>query len=384
MVAELIAPIHHVVVIGVLVVAFAAAPSTTTSFWSQSLLPLHQQVPGVEFGISLLDEKPLVHFGPPRLPTAEPGIPHTNRDPPPILLAEEPFQELLEPGGIGLPGKFKEILYAFPTMMERDVNNNTGSHPHIALDQFNNHVPPGWRPGMRSYTFRRYAERLKLWQHVTQLSGEQVGPAIAGRLTGRPYDIAMGLQITDENGVTLTGDMALAYVGFAGTANIPTIPNGPKTLLRLLDERYGQNPQEGARSNIEDYLNLTRGNHPLLTFLIEEDYRFGEAQTSGMAMNSLARTHFVLRNSGITESVRDHILLLVDHDMSNFAAISRHLHRIAQMQDGASHPSPATQGYHTEMTEDQGHDEYDAWLNEWDSHSRECPLETRSWSKNPL
>ena len=96
---------------------------------------------------------------------------------------------------------------------------SSANHPGIALDQFNNNVPPGWRPGMKQYTFRRYIQRMKLWQHVTALNEGQMGPAMAGRLIGRPYDIAMGMQHIDEHGAVLIGDVALAYQGYPG--NVP-------------------------------------------------------------------------------------------------------------------------------------------------------------------
>ena len=50
---------------------------------------------------------------------------------------------------------------------------------------------------------------------MTDLGIEQIGPAIAGRLQGRPYNMAMSLRITNRAGVVMVADEALAYPGEA-------------------------------------------------------------------------------------------------------------------------------------------------------------------------
>ena len=70
----------------------------------------------------------------------------------------------------------------------------------MPLDQYNKGTPPGWRPGLAHHPFRRFLERLRLWYRMTDLGADQVGPAVAGRLQGRPFNVAMKLRIVDPTG----------------------------------------------------------------------------------------------------------------------------------------------------------------------------------------
>ena len=105
-------------------------------------------------------------------------------------------------------------------------------HTGLPLDAYNRTTPPGWRPALMHYPFRRYIERLRLWYRMTDLGIEQIGPAIAGRLQGRPYNMAMSLRITNRAGVVMVADEALAYPGEAvaldGLGNVvaPAIESG--------------------------------------------------------------------------------------------------------------------------------------------------------------
>ena len=83
----------------------------------------------------------------------------------------------------------------------------------LALDQYSATLPPGWRPGLTHFPFRRYLERMRLWYRMNTLHPSQLGPAVAGRLQGKPFNMAMRLRITVRDGRTLVGDHALAYEG---------------------------------------------------------------------------------------------------------------------------------------------------------------------------
>ena len=83
----------------------------------------------------------------------------------------------------------------------------------LPLESFNRSVPPGWKPYQQHYPYRRWLERLRLWYRQTDLDATQTGPAVASRLTGRPFNIAMATTITTQNGTVLRGDAALAHEG---------------------------------------------------------------------------------------------------------------------------------------------------------------------------
>ena len=66
---------------------------------------------------------------------------------------------------------------------------------------------------MPHYPFRRYMERLRLWYRQTELDVGTIGPAVAARLQGRPFNLAMSLAFQNRDGAQLRGDEALAFAG---------------------------------------------------------------------------------------------------------------------------------------------------------------------------
>ena len=111
----------------------------------------------------------------------------------------------------------------------------------LPLESFNRSSPPGWKPWMPHYPFRRYMERLRLWYRQTELGVEAIGPAVAARLQGRPFNLAMSLSFEDQTGQQLRGDEALAYGGApatldaAGNVVVPAVARGIQQLLRFLE-----------------------------------------------------------------------------------------------------------------------------------------------------
>ena len=43
---------------------------------------------------------------------------------------------------------------------QQQMSNATSN---LNLEAFTKYVPPGWRPHIKGYTFRRYQQKLKLW-----------------------------------------------------------------------------------------------------------------------------------------------------------------------------------------------------------------------------
>ena len=104
-----------------------------------------------------------------------------------------------------------------------------GTSGGLPLEQYNRSVPPGWRPGILHYPFRRFIERLRLWYRQTDLDVSQCGPAVAGRLAGRPFSLAMALRVVRQDGTELRGDAALAYPGESATTHPTTGADIPAT-----------------------------------------------------------------------------------------------------------------------------------------------------------
>ena len=66
----------------------------------------------------------------------------------------------------------------------------------LPLEVYNKSTPPGWRPGDAKYPLRRYQQLLDLWSRFTDLSPEKRGPAMASRLKGSAFELAIRLRTT--------------------------------------------------------------------------------------------------------------------------------------------------------------------------------------------
>ena len=63
--------------------------------------------------------------------------------------------------------------------------HRTGS---LDLEEMTRFIPPGWKPGLKGYSFKKYSQRLKLWWDTKNITGclpEQVDSVAAGLVLGR-------------------------------------------------------------------------------------------------------------------------------------------------------------------------------------------------------
>ena len=74
-------------------------------------------------------------------------------------------------------------------------------------------------------------------------------------------------------------------------------PSGMQRLMALLCEKYGTEVQEQVTQDIDDFLDLRRGRHSLLEYLIEWKHRYDHARvSSGFALNDVGRSHILLKH----------------------------------------------------------------------------------------
>eukprot|EP00971_Amphidinium_carterae_P348018 6490274-Amphidinium_carterae.1 len=237
-----------------------------------------------------------------------------------------------------------------------------------SLEYSKKDVPPGWRPGLRHYTFQRYIERVRLWRRTTDMKAHQQGPALASRLEGRPFDLALGLSIVNEEGRTLVGDEALAYEGLAaqaagdGQPAVNAIADGATQLLRELERVYAADAQQHMTSAIDQFLDLRRGRLPLLDFLSEFEHLRNEAKRlARFDINEVARSHLLLRHSGIHQSLREHIMLLVENNLDRYDEIYRHLEKVAKQQQPSQRPPTLAEAPTYHAFDDEWGDAWDDW-----------------------
>ena len=106
---------------------------------------------------------------------------------------------------------------------------------------------------------------MKLWIRATDMDASQQGPAVAGRLSGRPFNLAMGLRVVDQAGVSHIGDSALAFPGEAvqydqlGNAVAPETRSGLQALMRLLTSWYGEDEDTTVGTTLDTFFDLRRG-----------------------------------------------------------------------------------------------------------------------------
>ena len=202
--------------------------------------------------------------------------------------------------------------------------DQTGGLP---LDAFNKSTPSGWRPGLSHYPFRRYKERLQLWRLQTELSDAQQGPAVAGRLQGRPFNIALALRIVTQQGGILTGAQALAFGGqdetLVGMQVIAAVPPGVHQLLHKPKEQYEDDSQQTSTQALDLFFDHRRGRLSLMEYLAEHEYTYDEAEyLGGLQLNDVGKSHFLLKHSGLEKTKIDHVLFLVHNDLAKYQEIN--------------------------------------------------------------
>ena len=231
-----------------------------------------------------------------------------------------------------------------PTMAAAETSFGHGGLP---LESFNRSVPPGWRPYQPHYPYRRYLERLRLWYRQTDLGVGQLGPAVAARLQGRPFNLAMALQVMTQQGTLLRGDAALGYegedavLGGGGNIIVQATEYGLQQLLRELTRRYGADEQQTVGAAIDTFLDLRRGRMSLLEYIAEHDYTFGEALSlGGLQVNDVGRSHLLLKHSGLEPSKQEHLRLLIGQDLNRYDELKGHMERMAKSTMPTQAPGP--------------------------------------------
>ena len=204
-----------------------------------------------------------------------------------------------------------------------------GAHSGVQLDSFTKNVPPGWKPGVRSYPLKRYTQLLQLWSRQTETSEEAFGPTIAGRLRGTAFQFAMRLSRTrlDLNTGTrrlMVGPELLSQVSHATWTDPqgevhPEEANGGRVLIDALTTEYGVHDQDQAVACLDSYFKLHRGNGTLDSYITMSELSFEEARTqAGLELNAVGRSYFLLRGANISDKQVFDFKLRIDGDLNRY------------------------------------------------------------------
>ena len=131
----------------------------------------------------------------------------------------------------------------------------------LPLEVYNKSTPPGWTPGDARYPLRRYQQLLDLWVRFTDLSPEKRGPAMAARLKGSAFELAIRMRTTRhlppdgrvqelESGAALACDEIAAFTLPDGT-NVPSQPGGGALLFALLEAEFRNSIQNTTIASID-------------------------------------------------------------------------------------------------------------------------------------
>lgn len=258
------------------------------------------------------------------------------------------------------------------------------SSSHLPLNQYSKDIPPGWDPRDPNFPLRAYISRLKLWSRTTSLRPEQMGPAVAGRLQGRPFDLALQMQIDlatrpdlwgHYNGrQRLTGDEALAFPGAEEDAQnaLPRIASGLATFVQQLEALYGAQDQRINTAAIDAFENLYRHNSmTLLEYVNEFAFLYQQAHSlAGYEINAVARSHRFIRGARQSPELVKNILLLVQQDLARFQDIYNHFTLVAKQQVDPHLPGSAP-GARQAYYHDEGDGYYQddpSWYEDYDGY----------------
>ena len=168
--------------------------------------------------------------------------------------------------------------------------------------------------------------------------------AVASRLKGRPYRLAMSLRIVDpRTGDVYVGDTALAFTGYHAdpALGLPETPSGLNTLIMLLQSKYGAEEQRISTRAIDSFENLVRSDRmSLLDYLNEYEFLYNQAvDLADYSLSDVARTHRLLKGARLDRTVVDHILLLENYDKRRYDAIYAHLMKRAKTSEPSQLPA---------------------------------------------
>ena len=124
-----------------------------------------------------------------------------------------------------------------------------------------------------------------------------------------------------QDGAILVGDAALAFAGEPAAQNgqIPATISGFQALVAMLTKNYGAEAQDQAAQDIDDFLELRRGQKDLNSYLVEFDYRYDHAkQSSGLVINEVGLSHLLFKYCGLDQTTKAHLKMQVNFDLRRY------------------------------------------------------------------
>eukprot|EP00959_Pyramimonas_sp_CCMP1952_P343845 7202280-Pyramimonas_sp.AAC.1 len=157
-------------------------------------------------------------------------------------------------------------------------------------------------------------QKLKLWWRITEENQyERIGPLIVSRLQGAPFTAAMSFTHV-RDGVQYRGDEAIALP--AQLANPPHQQEDQPGIKHFLNQQkaiYELHDQDRVGIVLDSFFDCRRGYHQdIPTWISSFELAFEDAcEEGGLVMNDTGRSHFLLKNSGLSDKRLDDLKLHV-------------------------------------------------------------------------
>ena len=120
----------------------------------------------------------------------------------------------------------------------------------------------------------------------------------------------------------LVAPAALAHPGEQATQHVPATVSGFQALVSMLTNNYGAEAQDQAAQDIDDFLELRRGQKDLNSYLVEVEYRYDHAkQSSGLVINDVGLSHLLFKYCGLDVTTKAHLKMQVNFDLRRYPAI---------------------------------------------------------------
>ena len=227
----------------------------------------------------------------------------------------------------------------------------SGRVGQIALDEYTQFVPPGWKPGIKGYSFKNYQEKIDIWMRIKNTDDNSKAAAlIISRLQGEPYQTALTFKVQrGENTYVSTAAICLkeqeAVAASHGTAAVPAYPSGLSLFMAKLQEDYRLHDHDEQMLAMDAFFDLKQRQLDLNRYITEYERLYDEASTkAGLNINDNGRTTLLLRGSNLHSKKIDELLLKIDGDMSKYKELTTIMKRIGKREQ-ASHSSNYAEEY---------------------------------------
>ena len=274
----------------------------------------------------------------------------------------------------------------------RDGSTNAGTDfSRLGLEEFSRQVPPGWKPGVKRYTFKTYMQKLRLWWRFAEVAEHQAGPLIAARLGGLAFKRALTLRLV-RDGELYVGEAAIALPRVDATTDPHTgqiteeQKSGAAELIKLLQASFEQHDHDGMVDSLDKFFDHRRGHSDLVTYCTEYVMYLEDAEEkAGLGLNNVAKAHLFLKNSGLSDRKVEDIRLKFGGNLDDYEGILSLVTRLAKSEahERGTYFGDAG-GWDDEWGEgqyDENVDEYYGWYDDWGTYHEYTDAEWAEWQE---